>query len=203
MTHKFADLMFTEGVKTVQDHYCTRIKNEQVLQHGGPNDVLGGWEMDFIHARDSFYMATLSETGWPYLQHRGGTIGFVKVIDSKTIGYADFRGNTQYISMGNLTTSDRVALFFMDYPNRVRLKLLGHARFEDFTNNPELVSKLAVPHYRARNERAVVITVEAFDWNCPQHITPRFTQAEVESVIESMKARIHELEKQLQQVTGS
>lgn len=200
MTHKFAEAMFTEGVKSVQDHYRTRTQNERLSQHGGPNDVLGEWEMDFIRARDSFYVATVSETGWPYVQHRGGPAGFVKIIDIKTIGYADFRGNTQYISMGNLTKHDRVALFFMDYPSRTRLKLLGHARFEDVSNKPELAARLEVANYRARIERAVLITVEAFDWNCAQHITPRFTQAEVESVIEPMKERIRELEEQLLRV---
>lgn len=199
MTHKFAEVMFTEGVKTVQDQYRTRAQNERLSQYGGPNVDLGEWEMNFIRARDSFYMATVSESGWPYVQHRGGPAGFVKIINNKTIGYADFRGNTQYISMGNLTKHDRVALFFMDYPSRTRLKLLGHARFEDVSNNPELVAKLEVTHYRARIERAVLITVEAFDWNCAQYITPRFTQAEFESVIEPMKERIRELEEQLQQ----
>jgi hypothetical protein len=156
----------------------------------------------FIQARDSFYLATVSETGWPYVQFRGGPRGFLKVMDGKTLGYADFRGNTQYISMGNLTRNDRVALFFMDYPRRTRLKLLGHARFEDVTSNPELASRLEVPTYRARVERAVLITLEAFDWNCPQHITPRYTKEEIDALlvpmireIEELKARIAELQK--------
>lgn len=197
MSHKFAEMMFTEGVKAVQDRYRTRAQNERLTQHGGPNDVLGEWEMEFICARDSFYLATVSETGWPYVQHRGGPAGFVKIIDEKTIGYADFRGNTQYISMGNLTKSDQVALFFMDYPNRTRLKLLGHARVEDVTKAPHLAEKFELPHYRARVERIILVSVVAFDWNCPQHITPRFTQAEVELVVESMKNRIRELEEKL------
>jgi predicted pyridoxine 5'-phosphate oxidase superfamily flavin-nucleotide-binding protein len=202
MTHKFAEIMFTDSVKTVQDRYSTRAQNERFSRLGGPNDVLGEREATFIQARDSFYLATVSETGWPYVQFRGGPRGFLKVIDGKTLGYADFRGNTQYISMGNLTRNDRVALFFMDYPRRTRLKLLGHARFEDVTSNPELASRLEVPTYRARVERAVLITLEAFDWNCPQHITPRYTKEEIDALlvpmtreIEELKARIAELQK--------
>ena len=202
MTHKFAQIMFTDSVKAVQDHHHTRTQNERLSEYAGPNDVLGKQEANFIHARDSFYMATVNEAGWPYLQFRGGTAGFIKVINDKTLGYADFRGNTQYISMGNLTKNDRVALFFMDYPNRTRLKLLGRARFEDASDNPELVARLEMPNYRARVERAVIITIEAFDWNCPQHITPRFSQEELDPVIEPMKARIRELEEQLRFVTG-
>jgi len=202
MTHKFAEIMFTDSVKTVQDRYSTRAQNERFSRLGGPNDVLGEREATFIQARDSFYLATVSETGWPYVQFRGGPRGFLKVIDGKTLGYADFRGNTQYISMGNLTRNDRVALFFMDYPRRIRLKLLGHARFEDVTSNPELASRLEVPTYRARVERAVLITLEAFDWNCPQHITPRYTKEEIDASlvpmireIEELKASIAELQK--------
>ena len=202
MAHKFAETMFTDGVKTVQERYHTRVQNERFSSLGGPNDVLGEREAMFIQARDSFYLATVSETGWPYVQFRGGPRGFLKVIDGKTLGYADFRGNTQYISMGNLTRNDRVALFFMDYPRRTRLKLLGHARFEDVTSNPELASKLEVPTYRARVERTVLITLEAFDWNCPQHITPRYTKEEIDALlfpmtreIEELKARNAELQK--------
>jgi len=202
MTHKFAEIMFTDSVKTVQDRYSTRAQNERFSRLGGPNNVLGEREATFIQARDSFYLATVSETGWPYVQFRGGPRGFLKVIDGKTLGYADFRGNTQYISMGNLTRNDRVALFFMDYSRRTRLKLLGHARFEDVTSNPELASRLEVPTYRARVERAVLITLEAFDWNCPQHITPRYTKEEIDALlvpmireIEELKARNVELQK--------
>ena len=203
MAHKFAEIMFTDSVKAVQNLYCTRVQNERLTQHGGPNDVLGKQETDFIHARDSFYMATVNEAGWPYLQARGGATGFIQVIDGKTLGYADFRGNTQYISMGNLMKNDRVALFFMDYPSRSRLKLLGHARFENVSDNPKLAARLEVQNYRARIERVVLITVEAFDWNCSQHITQRFSQEELRPVIETMRARIHELEEQLRLATSS
>ncbi len=124
-------------------------------------------------------MASVSETGWPYVQHRGGPVGFVKVIDEMTIGFADFVGNRQYISAGNFTKNDRVALFFMDYPNRMRLKVMGHVRFVE-DNDYQLLAELEPDNYRARVDRGYVITIKAFDWNCPQHITPRYTEAELQ-----------------------
>jgi predicted pyridoxine 5'-phosphate oxidase superfamily flavin-nucleotide-binding protein len=194
MSHRFAEIMFTDGVKVTQGHYGTRAHNERFEQNGGPNNVLTAREIEFIGARDGFYMATVTETGWPYVQFRGGPRGFVKVLDEHTLGYADFRGNLQYISMGNLTQNDRVAVFFMDYRNRVRLKLLGRARVEDVAHNLELAAKLEMPAYRAQVERAVRITVEAFDWNCPRHIAPKFAEDEVERMIAPLRARIAELE---------
>lgn len=197
MSHRFAEIMFTDSVKAVQDHYNTRTHNERLEQKGEPNTVLTAQEVAFIEARDGFYMATVTETGWPYVQFRGGPCGFIKALDENTLGYADFRGNLQYISMGNLSGNDRVALFFMDYRNCVRLKLLGRVRVEDVAMNPELATKLEMPGYRGQVERAVRITVEAFDWNCPRHITPKFTKDEVARMVEPMRARIAELEEAL------
>jgi predicted pyridoxine 5'-phosphate oxidase superfamily flavin-nucleotide-binding protein len=148
----------------------------------------------FIAARDSFYMATVSETGWPYVQHRGGPAGFLKVLDATTLGFADFRGNRQYISLGNAASNDRVALFLMDYPHRTRLKIYARIEARDLAAEPELAEKLALPGYRARPERAFLLHVEAFDWNCPQHITPRFTTAEIEQAVAPMRARLASLE---------
>ena len=155
--------------------------------------------MAFIAERDSFYMATVSETGWPYIQHRGGPTGFVRIIDEKTIGFADFAGNRQYVSVGNLQTDDRVSLFFMDYPNQTRLKLLGHARLIE-AGDAKLLERLQVPDYGARIERGMVITIEGYDWNCPQHITPRFTEAQVLSMIAPLRNRVAELEAALKAV---
>jgi predicted pyridoxine 5'-phosphate oxidase superfamily flavin-nucleotide-binding protein len=135
-------------------------------------------EAYFIASRDSFYMATVSETGWPYLQHRGGPPGFVKVLGPNLIGFADFKGNRQLISTGNLEVTDRAALFMMDYPHRTRLKLLGHARVLDARENPELLAELAPEPLRNKVERLFLIQVISYDWNCPQYITPRFTAAE-------------------------
>lgn len=175
MAHKFAELAFTPTVRAVQERMGSR--KAYAKAEGGPDyhDRLGEVEARFIAARDSFYMATVSETGWPYIQHRGGPPGFVKVLDERTLGFADLRGNRQYISVGNLLDDNRVALIFMDYPHRARLKLLGRARTVALDEEPELVAGLAVPGYPAKIERGVLISVEAFDWNCSQHITPRFT----------------------------
>jgi hypothetical protein len=141
--------------------------------------VLSPHEVAFIEARDSFYLGTVSETGWPYVQHRGGPPGFLKVLDARTIGYADFSGNRQYISTGNLAGDDRVSLFLMDYPHQARLKILGRARVIEEDGDPELLARLEDPHYRARVERGIVIHIEGFDWNCPKYITPRYTEEEV------------------------
>lgn len=169
------------------------------MEEGKPHhDVLGPEEAEFIAARDSFYMATVSETGWPYIQHRGGPPGFMRILDEKTIGVADFRGNRQYISVGNLQTDDRVSLILMDYPNRARLKILGRARIVD-ADDGETLQLLSLTDYKGTIERGLLITVEAFDWNCPQHITQRFTLAEIEAATDPLRQRIAELEEALVQ----
>jgi uncharacterized protein len=151
-------------------------------------------ETAFIESRDSFYMATVSENGWPYVQHRGGPPGFLHVLDDRTLAFADFRGNRQYISVGNLTADDRVALILMDYPRCRRLKILAHAEMKDLASDDMLATQLAIPGYRAKVERAVVLHLEAFDWNCPQHITPRFSEAELIDVLTPVRTRIEALE---------
>jgi uncharacterized protein len=196
MGHKFAELAFTPKVKAAQERNGSRHAYSRMETGEDHHDFLGPNEAAFIAARDSFYMATVSETGWPYIQHRGGPIGFVRVLDEKTIGLADFRGNRQYVSVGNLQTDDRVSLFLMDYPNRARLKILGRARIVD-TNDHETLQRLSMPEYKAHVERGIVISVEAFDWNCPQHITPRFTLSEIEEGTAPLRRRIAELEKEL------
>lgn len=202
MTHRFAEIMFTNSVKATQDHYGTRAHNERLEQKGGPNTDLTEREIEFIEARDGFYMATVTDTGWPYLQFRGGPRGFISALDANTLGYADFRGNLQYISMGNLTADNRVALFFMDYRNRVRLKLLGRVQVEDVAPDSLPTATGASPANRTLVERAVRIHVEAFDWNCPRHITPRFAEDEVDRMLEPMRARIAELETALAHATA-
>lgn len=147
-------------------------------------------EAAFIAARDSFYMATVSESGWPYVQHRGGPPGFLRVLDDRTLGFADYRGNRQYISLGNLHASDRVSLILVDYPARRRLKLFGHAEARSLADDPALAARLATPGYRGLAERAFVIRLAHFDWNCPQHITPRFTEAELEAALDPVRQRL-------------
>jgi uncharacterized protein len=149
-----------------------------------PRDPLTDFERVFVAERDGFYLASVSETGWPYVQFRGGPPGFVRSPDVHTLAWADFRGNRQYISTGNVAGDERVALFFMDYPNRLRLKVFGRARIVDARDRPDAVAELTVPGYRAIVEQAVVVTVVAFDWNCQQHITPRFSEAELAEVSE-------------------
>lgn len=197
MPHHFAEIAFTPTVKKVQEEFGSR--SSYARMEGVPaavNHRLTEAEAGFIAARNSFYMATVSETGWPYIQHRGGPTGFVRVLDESTIGFADFRGNRQYVSVGNLTADDRVSLFFMDYPNKTQLKLLGHARFIGLDDRDEL-SRLEIPDYRARVERGVVIKVEGFDWNCPQHITERYSTDEISEVTGPLTRRIADLEVEL------
>lgn len=194
MAHRFAEIAFTGAVRHVQEEMGSRASCARMEAGAGPaNHRLGEAERRFIDDRDSFYMATVGETGWPYVQHRGGPKGFVRVLDDATIGFADFRGNRQYVSVGNLTTNNRMSLFFMDYANRSRLKLFGRARIVA-PDDRETLARLIAPDARARVERGVVLGVEAFDWNCPQHITPRFTLDEVRRLTGPLEARVAELE---------
>ena len=194
MALAFADIAFTPSVRAVQEAQGSAQAYGKFLRpeaEGG--NRLSEREAAFISRRDGFYQSTVSETGWPYVQFRGGPSGFLKVIDDKTIAYADFRGNRQYLSVGNLAANDRVSLILMDYPNRQRLKIWGRVKLVDATEAPELIAELHDETYRARPERAVVITIEAFDWNCPQHIPRRFTLDEFEEKFESLREEITQL----------
>jgi len=192
MTHKFAEIAFTDAVKDIQQSQGSRKAYEKMEVRSDSNHILSETESRFIAERDSFYMSSVSETGWPYLQHRGGPAGFMKVLDSRTIGFADFSGNRQYVSTGNFVNNNRVALFFMDYPNKRRLKLLGRVQVIG-TEEGATLDKLTLDDYSARIERSFLIKVEAFDWNCPQHITPRYTQSQVEEIIASLVEEIDTL----------
>ncbi|HEY6893539.1 MAG TPA: pyridoxamine 5'-phosphate oxidase family protein [Rhodanobacteraceae bacterium] len=200
MGRAFVDFAFTPEVKAVQARYGTRAANQRLETAGDRNDTLTEAEVDFITSRDGFYQATVSGSGWPYVQFRGGPAGFLRVIDDKTIGYADFRGNVQYLTIGNLEGQGRIALILMDYANQRRLKIWGRARVIHAADEPERVNALAMPGYRARVERAVVITVEAFDWNCPQHITRRFTEAEVQASIAPLLEELTELRRRVERL---
>jgi hypothetical protein len=197
MGHRFAEIAFTPKVKAFQEELGSRRGYARMEGGEESHAELGPREAAFIKGRDSLYMASVSETGWPYVQHRGGPAGFVRVLDPKTLGFADFKGNRQYLSLANLSGDDRVSLFFMDYPSRTRLKLLGHAE-RIALGQTELLEKLALPGYPAQVEGGFLIHVEAFDWNCPQHITPRFTAAEIEAATAPLRERIAELEAQLE-----
>lgn len=194
MGNKFAEIAFTDTVKKLQETDGSRKSYARMEQGPDSNNILSEREIAFIGMRDSFYMATVGETGWPYMQHRGGPKGFMQIIDEKTLGFPDFNGNRQFVSIGNLQNDDRVSLFFMDYPNRARLKMLGRVRT---TNDPAVLKRLELPDYNAKIERAFLIDIVAFDWNCPQHITPRFTPDDIESYLTPLQDRIALLEAEL------
>ena len=199
MARAFSEIAFTPSVRAFQTRMGSR-GGYAALDHAEERgDALSEREAEFIAERDSFYQASLGENGWPYVQFRGGPAGFLKVLDERTLGYADFRGNVQYISAGNIEANGRVALILMDYAQQRRLKIWGRARLVDEADDPALVARLENPAYRARVERAVIIEVEAFDWNCPQHITPRFTEAQIAARMESLQAEVATLRIQLAQ----
>jgi predicted pyridoxine 5'-phosphate oxidase superfamily flavin-nucleotide-binding protein len=195
--NKFQEKMFTESVKAAQEHYGSRKNYARMENKVEEFEGLGDFEKDFIESRDGFYMATVNEEGQPYIQYRGGPVGFLKVLDDKTLGYADFRGNLQYISVGNLSNNDRASLFLMDYVNQRRLKILARIEVKDEGDGPELIEKLRMPDYKAKIERAMTMHVEAFDWNCPQHITQRFTMDEIKVMIAPLYEHIGKLEAEI------
>ena len=194
MAAKFLDLAFTDSVCKAQEHYYGK---SQPVENAPERDALTEDEMGFIQSRDSFYMATVSETGWPYVQHRGGQPGFLRVLSPTALAFADYKGNRQLLSTGNLAVSDRVTLFLMDYPQRTRLKILGHARVEDARQHPELIAQLAEAEVHRLVERPFLIEVVSFDWNCPKYITPRYTAAEIQELVAPLRQRIAELEAKL------
>lgn len=195
MAHRFAEIAFTPAVREQQVLRGSRSRYERMEATAGPNDELGPDEAAFIAARDSFYLATVSETGWPHVQHRGGPPGFLKVVSPRRLLMPNFKGNSQYVSVGNASGNDRVAMILMDYPNRRRLKILGRMRSLSLSEAaPELLQAVEARDYRARIEHVFIIEVEAFDWNCPQHVTPRFSAAEVDALVAHLRERIAALE---------
>jgi uncharacterized protein len=199
MSHAFADIAFTPSVKAAQQRDGSRGGYARSFEGKVDvyNDRLGEPEREFIAAQRSFYMASVSETGWPYVQHRGGPRGFLKVLDDKTLAFADFAGNRQLISVGNLGVNDRVAMILMDYAHRVRLKILGRLSVQDLAPDDPLTTALVDPAYRARPQRAMRISVEAFDWNCPQHIPLRIDAEDVQRALDERDQRIAALESRL------
>ena len=195
MAEKFMQLALTPEVQSAQDHYFGR---HQSMANAPERDAFTDDELAFIAARDSFYMATTNSDGWPYVQHRGGPPGFLKVVAPDRLGFADFKGNRQMLTTGNLAGNDRVALFLMDYPQQTRLKILGHGRVVDARENGRLADQLCPsPELRDKVERLFLIHVVGFDWNCPKYITPRYTSGEIREAIAPLQARIAELEEQL------
>jgi hypothetical protein len=191
MPYGFLDIATTPSVRAEQqasgsDRVYRNYKADRAFDRFTPDEAA------FIAARDSFYMATASETGWPYVQHRGGPRGFLKVVDEKTLAFADYRGNRQYISAGNLAADARAALILVDYPARARLKIYTHV--EAVPIDSDLAALVAEPDYKARPERVFVLRLAAFDWNCPLHITPRYTEAEIAAAMAPLRDRVSALE---------
>jgi len=194
MADQYLNIMMTPSVTKAQEKYFGRAMQSAPIT--GRN-LLSDDEIQFISSRDSFYMATVTEVGWPYMQHRGGPTGFLKVVNPGLLAFADFKGNRQLLSTGNIQGNDRISLFLMDYPQRTRLKILGHARIEDARQHPELVSQFSDPELQRFVERIFFIDVVSYDWNCPKYITPRYSADEVNQIIAPLRHRIAELEAQL------
>jgi predicted pyridoxine 5'-phosphate oxidase superfamily flavin-nucleotide-binding protein len=203
MAQNYVHTLFTDTARAMQEADGSRGAYARMeAGASGEPDRLSASEAEFIAARDSFYLASVTSQGWPYVQHRGGPAGFLKVLPDNRLGFADYRGNRQHVSTANLVEEPRVSLFLMDYPNRRRLKILGRARIVFPDTDPGLVASLMPEGYRAVPERAYVIDVVGFDWNCPQHITPRFTETEIAQAIRPLTAEIAQLRAELDRLRG-
>jgi hypothetical protein len=199
MAKNFGSLAFTDEVKSLQEKFGSR-KSYERMERRTVIDGLTDVEVDFISKRDSFYMASIGENGFPYIQHRGGPKGFVKVIDSNTIGFIDFSGNKQFITVGNLATHNNVSLIMMDYPAQARLKMYAKAEIIELKDRPDLLKILTLKDYPAKPERMMLLHIEAYDWNCPQHISPRFTGEEIEDALAPQREYIEKLELELKEL---
>ena len=199
MAKNFAEIAFTESVKAQQEKYGSRRSYARMEAMARGNEITES-EAEFIADRDGFYLSTVGESGVPYVQFRGGPKGFLKVLDAKTLAYADFRGNMQYVSVGNLTRNDKAALILMDYARRQRLKIYARIEIVEAKDNPELIAQLQDPNYDAQVERAMLLHVEAFDWNCPQHITPRYTIEEIRELNAPLYEHVAKLEAEIERL---
>ncbi len=192
MKQNFTQFAFTDSVKAAQEEYGSRKAYQRMEDNGPDQSEMFQREMAFISQRDSFYMSTVGENGWPYVQFRGGPKGFLKVLDQQTLAYADFRGNMQYISTGNIKANRKTALILLDYPTRTRLKVWAESEILNPDEHPDLLEKLTDPNYTAKIERIVVFRIQAYDWNCPQHITPKFTIDEFKALVKEQPELLNE-----------
>jgi uncharacterized protein len=193
MPRQFSEIAFTPAVKAIQEKMGSRENYERFVERGADNNFITPELAQFISSMDGFYLGTVSSNGYPYIQFRGGKVGFLKILDDRTLGFADFRGNVQYISVGNLSENDKAFLFLMDYRDRRRLKILGRARIIE--DDSDILDRVKDEDYNAIVERAIVFEIEGWDWNCPQHIPIRYSQSEMEA----MQTRITELERLLRE----
>ena len=201
MAQNYVHTLFTDAARAMQEADGSRGSYARMEQDAsGEPDTISDKEAEFIAARDSFYLASVTTEGWPYMQHRGGPAGFLKVLPGNRLGFADYRGNRQHVSTTNLIAEPRVSLFLMDYPNRRRLKILGRARIVSAEDDPELVASLMPQGYKALAERAYIIDLVGFDWNCPQHITPRFTEAELAQAIRPLTTELNQLRSEVERL---
>lgn len=190
----FGSLVFTPVVKRLQERYGSRRQYGRMEASRTGNNDLTDFEIDFLADRDSFYWATLGSTGWPYVQHRGGPRGFLRVVDNRTLAFGDFQGNKQFISTGNLLTDNRVAMIFVDYPQQARLKILGRVDVLDGEKMAPWLQRVKMPDNRAIIERVFLIHLEAYDWNCPQHITPRYTAEEIREAVRDVEEKLRSVQ---------
>ena len=197
MSRAFVDLTFTDSVLAAQARYQSREHNKRFEMSADKRNKLTEMDADFIRSRDSFYQASVGENGWPYVQHRGGPTGFLKIIDERTLGYADFRGNRQYISVGNINADERVCLFLMDYANRHRLKILARAQVIHENENPDVFQLVVDAQSNAVVERVVILHIEALEWNCSKYITQRFTEREIKNILMPLITENEQLKAQL------
>lgn len=199
MAKNFAEIGFSSAAKKLQEKFGSRV-NYARMERQTIYEGLTDFEENFISERDSFYLATMGDNGFPYIQHRGGPKGFLKVLDSNRLGFIDFTGNRQYISVGNLATNNKVSLFLVDYPNRKRLKIYAKAEIVELNDDREMLQLLDLETYKFSPERMIVFHIEAYNWNCPQHITARYTDEEIEEIFAPQRAYIAELETEIKQL---
>lgn len=199
MAKNFAAIAFSDAVKAMQEKLGSRSSYAR-MERDIYVDGLTENEIDFIAQRDSFYMASIGENNFPYIQHRGGPKGFLKVLDAKRIGLVDFRGNMQYISTGNIATNNNVALIIVNYPASARLKILAKAEIVELKDDPDLYNLLALEDYKFKPERMMIFNIEAYDWNCPQHITPRYTLEDIEQAFAGQRDHIEKLEAEVKEL---
>jgi uncharacterized protein len=197
MTDHYLEIATGDAVKALQERWGSRSAYSRLESGPLTNNQLGPEEIAFIEAQDSFFLASLNDTGWPYIQHRGGPPGFLKVLENNQVGFPDFKGNRQYLSFGNILKNPRVALFLIDYPARARLKIFGHAKPVEGESLPDPLRKIENESGASAIERGIIIQVEAFHWNCPKYIVPRFTEEQVRTAVAPLVKRIHDLEAEL------
>ena len=195
----YEQIAFTDAVKKLQELHGSRMAYER-MEEGDHETGFTAAERSFISSRDSFYMASISQTGYPYIQHRGGPKGFIKVLDDVTLGLVDFSGNKQYISVGNAAENSKVSLILMDYPQKARLKLFADIKVVEIAEDPELFEKLDPAGYKHKAERMLIFSVKGYSWNCPQHITPRYTLEEIETAFAERNGYVRSLEEEIKRL---